>query len=128
MENPNRYGRPAPTRRPVPTFGGFSGTITCSYDELVRCFGKPTYVAKAHERVKTAMEWKLEDRATGNRFTVYEFKSTTRYSTHPSALSLAALRRLPVFTWNIGAGRLDPDALQRWISEKLGREVMIGRP
>ena len=126
MENPNRYGRP--TRRIRPTeFGGGVGHVTCSYDELVRCFGKPTYVAGQREQTKIAMEWKLEDRVTGNLFSVYEWKSTTRYSSHPSALSLAALRRLPEFEWNIAAGRFDLDALQRWMSEKLGREVKVRR-
>ncbi len=127
MSNPTaRYGRP--TRRIRPTeFGGNVGYVTCSYAELVKCFGQPIYVAPAHERVKIAMEWKLEDRVTGNLFSVYEWKSTTRYSTHASALSLAALRRKPEFEWNIAAGRFDLDALQRWMSERLGREVKFRR-
>ena len=126
MNNPTRYGRPAPTRRPLPVvFQGLAGYVTASYAELVACFGQPTYVAGARERVKIAMEWKLVDRTTGERFTVYEYKSTNRHSDHPSALSLAALRRLPEFKWNVGAGRLDLDALRAWMSERLGREVSV---
>ena len=125
MDNSNRYGRPAPTRRPRNDFHGLTGHVTCSYAELVACFGQPTYVAKAREQVKTAISWSLVDRTTGNTFTVYEYKQTTRYSDHPSALSLAALRRLPEFEWNIASGRFDLDTLQRWMSEKLGRPVKL---
>jgi len=126
MSNPNRYGRPSPRRRIAPgEFGSGCGHVTCSYAELVRCFGQPTYVAPVHERVKVAIQWKLEDHVTGNLFSVYEWKSTTRCSTHPSALSLAKLRRLPEFRWSIGAGKFDLDALRAWMSERLGREVKL---
>lgn len=123
----NRYSRPAPTRRPRNEFHGLIGHVTASYAELVRAFGVPTYVAKAHEQTKVAMSWSLVDNVTGNTFTVYEYKSTTRYSAHPSALSLAELRKLPEFEWNISAGRFDLDALKRWLSQLLGRDVNVGR-
>jgi hypothetical protein len=119
---------PRSHRRLTPTsFQGLSGYVTASYAELVACFGPTVYVAGARERVKVAMEWRLVDRTTGERFTVYEYKSTNRCSDHPSALSLAALWRLPEFKWNIGAGRLDLDALRAWMSVRLGREVSVVR-
>ncbi len=127
METNNRYGRRTPSQRAQDNFHGLVGYVVASYDELVTVFGKPTYVAAARERVKVAISWNLIDSVTGNTFTVYEYKSTTRYSDHPSALSLATLRRLPEFEWNIAAGRFDLDALQRYLSTRLGRDVVVKR-
>jgi hypothetical protein len=85
--------------------GGTSlqGEVTTSFAKLLLAFGKPTYTGRRGNGGdgKVSTEWVFRDPATGDTFTIYDYKATSLYD--PDAPSVKAFRELPEYEWHIGA-------------------------
>lgn len=75
---------------------GFAGHITCSYQQLVNCFGEPTIPTDGY---KTSAEWHIEithgDELKG-AVAIYDYKQCKTYNKH-------GLDTSDITEWHLGA-------------------------
>lgn len=100
--------------------GALAGYVTLSYKELVKVFGKPQ---GRTDEYKVSTSWEIRDTETGVSFEIYDYKETKLYS--EDLPSVTAFRRLPSYRWHLGGGGIDMIALSAFLSEKLGRNVLV---
>jgi hypothetical protein len=89
-------------------------TISTSYKNLVKLFGKPN---SPGDEYKVSSEWILED-DNGYLVTIYDWKETNLYdSSNPS---VKKFRELDSYSWHIGGTRIeDEENLQAFVYIRL---------
>lgn len=99
---------------------GVAGYIDASFDALAKVLGPPMRSEASTGRDgdgKVSTAWRLVDPATGQQFTVYEYKATRAYAgDNPS---IKAFRSLSSYRWHIGAN-VDPRAFGEWLAKMTG--------
>jgi hypothetical protein len=85
-------------------------TISTSYKNLVKLFGKPN---SPGDEYKVSSKWILED-DNGHLVTIYDWKSTKLYdSDYPNVYQF---RKLDSWEWHIGGSRIeDEENLQAFV-------------
>jgi hypothetical protein len=79
--------------------GGFRGTFTASYKQLVTLLGPPTEVKPGRTDGKISTSWKVFDNLTGIEFEVYDYKMTNLYSREMP--SVEEFRNMPSYDWHV---------------------------
>lgn len=79
--------------------GGFRGTFTASYDQLVTFLGLPDEVVPGRTDGKISTSWKVFDNLTGCEFEVYDYKMTNLYSRNMP--SVEEFRKMPSYDWHV---------------------------
>jgi hypothetical protein len=103
--------------------GSLAGYVTCSYRDLVSVFGPPS--DEGSDGYKVSTSWFILDSKKNVTFELYDYKETQLYDgSYPSVDSFRSQRS---YDWHVGGhvDSIDFNALQGFLSEKLGFSVNV---